>query len=166
MGLFDYQPFKIQKRIQLRLGEKKIKTLKTELIMNKMIPLLLQNKSFLKKTTLFLFFMSVTLHAQIDKVEPPFWYAGMKNTELQLLFYGKDIAQCKVSVSNGIQITNVTKTENSNYIFVTINTKKVTASDFVFTFKNNNATLLQKYSLKKRRENSAQRKSFDSSDMM
>ncbi len=125
------------------------------------------NRSFLKKITLFLFFMSLTLNAQIDKVEPPFWYAGMQNPELQILFYGKDISQYQVTVSNGIKITNVKRTENSNYIFVTIDTKKVAASDFVFTFKSNNKeTLTHKYSLKKRRENSAQRKSFDSSDMM
>ena len=125
------------------------------------------NRSFLKKITLFLFFMSLTLNAQIDKIEPPFWYAGMQNPELQILFYGKDISQYQVTVSNGIKITNVKRTENSNYIFVTIDTKKVAASDFVFTFKNNNKeTFTQKYSLRQRRENSAQRKSFDSSDMM
>ena len=135
--------------------------------MNKIIPLSFQNKSFLKKITLFLFFMSLTLNAQIDKVEPPFWYAGMQNPELQIMFYGKNIAQYQVTVSNSIIITNVTRTENPNYLFVTINTKKVPASDLVFTFKNNTKeSFTQKYSLKKRRENSAQRKSFDSSDMM
>ena len=135
--------------------------------MNKIISLPFQNRDFLKKITLFLFFMSVTLHAQIDKVEPPFWFAGMQNPELQILFYGKDISQNQVTVSNGIKITNVKRTENPNYIFVTIDTKKVSASDFVFTFKSKNKeTFTQKYSLNKRRENSAQRKSFDSSDMM
>ncbi|MBP2283382.1 glycosidase [Flavobacterium sp. CG_23.5] len=135
--------------------------------MNKIIPLSLQNKSFLKKITIFLFFMSLTLNAQIDKVEPPFWYAGMQNPELQIMFYGKNIAQYQVAVSNSIVITNVTKTENPNYLFVTINTKKVPVSDLVFTFKNSKKeSFTQKYSLKKRRENSAQRKSFDSSDMM
>jgi glycosidase len=140
---------------------------KTDLIMNKIIPLPFITKRFLKKITLFLFFMSSTLNAQIDKVEPPFWYAGMQNSELQILFYGKDISQYQVTVSNGIKITDVKRTENSNYIFVTIDSKKVAASDFVFTFKSSSKeTFIQKYSLKKRRENSAQRKSFDSSDMM
>ena len=134
--------------------------------MTKTMPLPLLISSFIKKITVFLFFMSVHLNAQIEKVEPPFWYAGMKNSELQLLFYGKNIAQCTVSVSNNIKITAVKKTENPNYIFVTIDTKKVVATDFVFTFKNKKATFTQNYSLKKRRENSAQRKGFDSSDMM
>jgi hypothetical protein len=37
--------------------------------------------------------MSLTINAQIDRVEPPFWYAGMH--ELEILFYGKNIAQYK-----------------------------------------------------------------------
>ena len=135
--------------------------------MNKIISLTFQNKSFLKKITLFLFFMSLTLNAQIEKIEPPFWYAGMQNPELQIMFYGKNIAQYQVTVANSIAITDIKRTENPNYLFVTINTKKVPASDLVFTFKHNNKeSFTQKYSLKKRRENSAQRKSFDASDMI
>ncbi len=135
--------------------------------MDKIISLPFANRKFFKKITLFLFFMSVTLHAQIDKMEPPFWYAGMKNPELQILLYGKDISQYQVTVSNGVKISSVQKTENPNYLFVTIDTKKVPASDFLFTFKSKNKeTFTQTYSLRKRRENSALRKSFDSSDMM
>ncbi|MFE3847274.1 glycoside hydrolase family 13 protein [Flavobacterium sp. LB3P45] len=111
--------------------------------------------------------MSLSLTAQIQRVEPPFWYADMKNPELQILFYGKNIADYQVTVSNAIKITNVKRTENPNYIFITINTKKVQATDLIFTFKNNKKeSFTQKYALKKRRENSAQRKSYDSSDMM
>ncbi|SEF45248.1 Glycosidase [Flavobacterium urumqiense] len=125
------------------------------------------NRSFLKKIILFLFFMSLSLNAQIQRIEPPFWYAGMNNPELQILFYGKNIAEYQVSVSNAIKIINVTRTENPNYIFITIDTKKVLATNLTFTFKNNNKeSFTQEYSLKKRRENSAQRKSYDSSDMM
>jgi glycosidase len=106
------------------------------------------------------------MFAQIEKTEPPFWYAGMHNPELQILFYGKNIAQYQVSVSNAIVITEVLRTENPNYLFVTINTKNISACDFLFTFKKNKSAFAKKYTLKQRRENSAQRKSFDSSDVM
>ena len=119
------------------------------------------------KKLFLLLLISSTMFAQIEKIEPPFWYAGMQNPELQIMFYGKNIAQFQVSVSNSIKITNVKRTENPNYLFVTINTKNSPAKDFIFTFKNNNSeTFTQNYSLKKRSENSAQRKSFDASDMM
>jgi catabolite regulation protein CreA len=58
------------------------------------------------------------------------------------------------------------KTENPNYLFVTIETKNVPAQDIIFTFKNNDKSFTQKYSLKSRRENSRLRKSYDSSDMI
>ena len=106
------------------------------------------------------------MSAQIERIEPPFWYAGMQNPEVQILFYGKNIAQYNVSVSNTISIIEVLRTENPNYLFVTINTKDVQSCDFLFTFQKKKSAFAKKYSLKQRRLNSAQRKSFDSSDVM
>jgi hypothetical protein len=42
--------------------------------------------------------MSLTINAQIDRVEPPFWYAGMHNPELEILFYGKTHAQSQLQI--------------------------------------------------------------------
>lgn len=102
----------------------------------------------------------------IDKVEPPFWYAGMHNPELQIMFYGKDIAQFEISASKNIIIKDIQKTKNPNYLFVSIDTKNSPAQDYVFTFKNGKKTFSQNYSLKSRKENSRLRKSFNSSDMI
>lgn len=121
----------------------------------------------MKKLLFLLLITNFTVFAQLQRTEPPFWYAGMKNPELQILFYGKNIAQLQPTVSNNIVIKNIAKTENPNYIFVTIDTKNVPASELLFTFKNGNKTAFtQKYSLKERRQNSASRKSYDASDMM
>ncbi|MBX9807346.1 MAG: glycoside hydrolase family 13 protein [Flavobacteriaceae bacterium] len=120
----------------------------------------------MKKLLLF-FLISSTMFAQIERTEPPFWYAGMHNPEVQIMVYGKNVAKYNVSTSNSIPITKVERTENPNYIFVTINTKDIPPKDFYFLFKENDKVIFtQKYSLKQRRENSAERKSYDSSDMM
>ena len=87
---------------------------------------------------------SASVVAQIDKMEPPFWYEGMNKSEVQILFYGKNIAENTVSISNNVVITNVTKTENPNYIFVTIDTKNVSAQTLKFTFKKKSAFLMEK----------------------
>lgn len=122
---------------------------------------------FFYVTVVMILFMNISLNAQIQRIEPPFWFSGMHNPEVQILFYGKDIAQYQVSTGNPTVISNVKRTENPNYIFVTINTQKVAANEVYFSFKNKDKkTFTQKYLLKKRRENSAQRKSFDASDMM
>ena len=121
----------------------------------------------MKKLLYILLFSCSFAFAQADRVEPPFWYAGMHNPELQILFYGKNIAQYNPTVSNNVVIKNVVKTENPNYVFVTIDTKNVPASELTFSFKNKNkVAFTQKYSLKARKANSAQRASYDSSDMM
>ena len=97
-------------------------------------------------------------NAQIDRVEPPFWWSDMNLSEVQIMFYGKNIAQNEVSVSSGLVIKTIQKTENPNYLFVTIDTKNVAAQDFVFTFKNGKKSFTQNYALKVRRENSKYRK--------
>ena len=104
--------------------------------------------------------------AQIDRVEPPFWWSDMNLSEVQIMFYGKNINQNEISVSNGLTIKSIQKTENPNYLFVTIDTKNVAAQEFVFTFKNGKKSFTQNYSLKARRENSKYRKSYDSSDVI
>ena len=121
------------------------------------------------KSIISFFLISVSVFAQIDRVEPPFWYAGMNLSSVQVMFYGKNIAQYDVAVSNNIVIDNIRKTENPNYIFVTIDTKNIAASELTFSFKNKGkgkVAFTKKYELKARRENSKFRKSYDSSDMI
>lgn len=122
----------------------------------------------MKKLLALLLLTSSFAFAQIERMEPPFWYAGMHNPELQVMFYGKNIAQYTPTASNNIAVKNVVKTENPNYIFVTIDTKNVLASNIVFTFKDakGKAKFTRNYQLKQRKANSAQRKSYDSSDLM
>ncbi len=59
-------------------------------------------------------------HAQIERVEPPFWWEGMQYAEVQILLYGKNIAQYRVE--SDLPITNVLKTENPNNILGTFST--------------------------------------------
>lgn len=124
-------------------------------------------EKILKLSFLFSCLISSKSFGQIQRVEPAFWYAGMHNPELQILFYGKNIAENEVAVSNGIAIKAIQKTENPNYLFVTIDTKDVPAQELLFSFsKNKKVVFTKKYALKQRRENSASRKSYDASDMI
>ena len=118
------------------------------------------------KKIIFFFLFSTSIFAQVDRVEPPFWWSDMNLSDVQIMFYGKNIAQNEVTVSNGIIIKGIQKTENPNYIFVTVDTKNTSVQDFVFTFKNKTKSFTQNYSLKTRKENSRLRKGYDSSDMI
>ena len=119
------------------------------------------------KKILILLLFSSSVFAQIERVEPPFWYAGMNFSSVQIMFYGKNISQYEVAVSNNIVIENIKKTENPNYVFVTIDTKNLPPSTLTFSFKNKNKiAFTKKYELKNRKYNSALRKSYDSSDLI
>ncbi|MBL4568220.1 MAG: glycoside hydrolase family 13 protein [Flavobacteriaceae bacterium] len=112
-------------------------------------------------------FFSLSLFSQIEKIEPPFWWSGMQNTELQILCYGKNIAQYDVTISDAISIVNIRKTENPNYQFVTIDTKGVKPGNVQLYFSKKGKRIFTKnYEFKKRRKNSALRKGFDSSDAL
>ncbi|MCU7613377.1 glycoside hydrolase family 13 protein [Chryseobacterium sp. GMJ5] len=103
----------------------------------------------------------------LDKIEPAFWWKGMKNPELQILVYGKDIANNEIELSDGIQIKNIQKVENPNYVFVTINTKEIGVSKFKINIKKGNKNIdSYTYELKQREANSANRSSFTSKDVM
>jgi glycosidase len=119
----------------------------------------------MKKAVLFLL-ISFSTFAQIDRVEPPFWWNNMDHSDVEILFYGKNIAVNEVSVSNGISIKGIKKTDNPNYLFVTIDTKNIPAQNATFTFKNGKKSFTKNYEIKPRKNNSKLRKGFDSSDMI
>src|SRR5699024_3857681 len=124
--------------------------------------------TFIKSLFIVLVFsFTLTSYAQLDHVQPPFWWAGMKHSEIQVLFHGDNIADYQVSLREDIPITGVIRTENPNYLFVSIETKGVKPRDIHLLFsKNGKTAFTHTYSLKKRRKNSALREGFDSSDVI
>ncbi|RXM53427.1 MULTISPECIES: glycoside hydrolase family 13 protein [unclassified Chryseobacterium] len=103
----------------------------------------------------------------LEKVEPAFWWKGMKNPELQLLVYGKDIANHEITLSDGIQIKGVQKVENPNYVFITVNTGEINVPKFSINIKKGKKNLASyMYELKPRNSGSADRESYTSKDVM
>ncbi len=114
-----------------------------------------------------LLFMSQIEYAQLQRVEPPFWWSGMHRENLQLLFYGQNIASYTVTTSAKVEIKTIKKTDNPNYLFITIASKNIEPGTYTFRFERNGKKAFTKdYEFKERRKNSAQRTSFDSSDMI
>ncbi|MCK5424064.1 MAG: glycoside hydrolase family 13 protein [Emcibacter sp.] len=103
----------------------------------------------------------------IDRVEPPFWWVGFKESNLQLLVHGPEISKYTPNITfPGVSITNVIRVKSSNYLFIDVmiapNTK---AGKFNISFKNTAGEVLRYgYELKARDRNSAVRKGFNSSD--
>ncbi len=120
----------------------------------------------MKKLTLLFLFITTFSFAQFQRVEPAFWWKGMKNPELQILLYGKNIAQQNIELSDGIQIKDLTKVENPNYVFITINTNEINTPKFKIFLKNGKKTIsTYQYELKERTPNSSLRESYTSKDV-
>lgn len=122
----------------------------------------------MKKNILIIFsLLSLGLQAQIDRVEPPNWWSGMNLESLELMFYGQGIGQYDVSASQGVRIQGVLKTENPNYVFVTINSSELPAGEIRFDFsKDGVVSFSRDYEIREREEGSAKREGFDASDVM
>jgi len=116
---------------------------------------------------IFLALVSISIYSQkVEKIEPPFWWSDMNQTELQILCYGKDISQFEVSLSDG-KLLNLRKTENPNYLFILMDTKDMQVGTFEIDFQKNGKSIQSKtYELKQRAEYSRLRKGFDSSDVL
>lgn len=57
--------------------------------------------------------------AALERIEPAFWWVGMKNPKLQLLVHGDKIANRDVSFTYpGVTLIKVNKVENPNYLFL------------------------------------------------
>ena len=119
-----------------------------------------------KVISIFALCVSAVVWAQFQKVEPAFWWKGMKNPELQILLYGKNIANQTIEISDGIQIKNLQKVENPNYVFVTVNTNEINVPKFKINLKNGKKLISSyQYELKERKPNSANRDSYTSKDV-
>lgn len=61
----------------------------------------------------------------VQKVEPPNWWVGMKNTTLQIILYGPSISEYAVSIDYpGVRFNGATQVENPNYLFVNVDIQK------------------------------------------
>ncbi|WP_231425965.1 glycoside hydrolase family 13 protein [Pedobacter sp. Leaf250] len=86
---------------------------------------------------LFLILSGANLFAQkLERIEPMFWYAGMRNPKLQLLVHGENIAASTISLSYpGVKLVKVNKVENPNYLFVDLEiSSSVKAGTFPINF--------------------------------
>ena len=126
-------------------------------------------KNFLFVILLVLLFGCSPVYAAISikKVAPTFWWAGMKNPELQVLLYGEDIASAEVSISSrDITLQKVVKQENPNYLIIYLNTSEATPQTFNIILKQGKKQTAIPYELKQRKPDASEVEGFDSGDVL
>lgn len=104
---------------------------------------------------------------EIKKVAPSFWWAGMKNPELQILLYGEDLALSDVSVSGeGIFLKETVRQDNPNYLLLYLDLSEAKAQTFQILLKNGKKKLQIPYELKSRVRRGEDVKGFTSEDVL
>ena len=104
---------------------------------------------------------------EIKKVAPSFWWAGMKNPELQILLYGEELALSDVSVfGEGIYLKETVRQDNPNYLLLYLDLSEAKAQTFQILLKNGKKKLQIPYELKSRVRRGEDVKGFTSEDVL
>lgn len=103
----------------------------------------------------------------VRKVAPTFWWAGMKNPELQILLYGDAIASSEVSLSGeGVVLKEVVRQENPNYLLLYVDLSEAVPQTFDICLKKGRKTTAVPYELKRRTRKGTDVEGFTSSDVL
>ena len=104
----------------------------------------------------------------IDNVEPPYWWAGMKNPELQVMVTGPGIADAEVKADYpGVTLTDAVRLDSPNYkilYFDVTPQAKPGIIDIDFSLNGRRHTL--KYELRERTRKGEDYQGFDASDVL
>ena len=105
---------------------------------------------------------------QVTRVEPLSWWTGMK-MPLQLLVQGENISAYDVTVEGGkgVEVEKVNKADSPNYLFVDVAiAANAQPGTYYIVFSKDGESFKYPYELAERREGSAERTSFTTSDMI
>lgn len=125
----------------------------------------------MKKSCLILLFIvliSQTVFAiDVKTVDPAFWWSGMKNTELQILLHGDNIAKSDVSItSKTARIKETVKLESPNYLILYLDLTDTASEKFDIVLQQGKNKKVIPYEIKQRKPGSSERVGFNSGDVL
>ena len=113
-----------------------------------------------------LFLMALCMEAQvkISRIDPTDWYVGMKNPQLQLMVYGKNIRDVKsvTTAYPGVVVDSLVRLDSPNYLLVYINLKDAKAGEMTLNFDGKKV----RYQLKDRAMAGGDRYGFSNADVL
>lgn len=111
--------------------------------------------------------LSNPVQATIKKIAPTFWWAGMKNPELQVVIYGEGISSSDVSISSSdVYLKEIVKQSNPNYLILYFDLKDAKAQKFDIILKKGRKITKVPYELKERTRTGSEIEGFTSSDVL
>ncbi len=100
---------------------------------------------------------------KVDRIDPTFWYAGMKNPTVQLMLYGKNVKQAEVTTDYpGATIERIVRLDSPNYLLVYLNLSGAQPGEMTLKVDGKKV----KYQLKQREKAGAERHGFTNEDVL
>ena len=108
------------------------------------------------------------INFSIQKIEPPFWWADLKWHQLQLMVYGKNLAEIEVTCSSDqLKITKIHQLENTNHSFVDISiSPNAKPQIYQIIFQKKEHQLIVPFEIKKRTTHLHGHAGFDHNDIV
>nr|WP_239465699.1 glycoside hydrolase family 13 protein [Bacteroides gallinaceum] len=104
---------------------------------------------------------------EIDRIAPNFWWSGMKNPELQIMLYGKNIATSAVSVTGkNIVLKETVRQDSPNYLFLYLDLTDAPAQTFNIVLTQGKKKTAVPYELKQRVRKGSDIQGFTSEDVL
>ena len=120
-------------------------------------------KKIIFSLALFLSAMTSLASTNIDRIEPANWFVGMKNSSLQLMVYGKNIRNSRVSVDYpGVKIDSLVRLDSPDYLLVYLNIGGAKPGEMMLNFNGKKV----KYPLQAREMSGDKRMGFTNSDVL
>lgn len=120
-------------------------------------------KKIIFSLALFLSAMTSLASTNIDRIEPANWFVGMKNSSLQLMVYGKNIRNSRVSVDYpGVKIDSLVRLDSPDYLLVYLNIGGAKPGEMMLNINGKKV----KYPLQAREMSGDKRMGFTNSDVL
>ncbi len=104
----------------------------------------------------------------VDRIDPTDWFVGMKNPQVQLMMYGKNIASVKNVTTDysGVRIDSVVRLDSPNYLLVYMNLRDAQPGTMTLKLEANGKKQEVKYLLKQREMSGDKRRGFTNADVL
>jgi glycosidase len=112
--------------------------------------------------------LPVHLQAQVDRIDPPFWWEGMPMEEVQIQLYGSELGHYRATVDYpGVELTRQIAVDSPNYLFLYLDiSSSASAGQIPIRLSRGEESFTLNYELKEREDRTNKNQGFDASDVI
>lgn len=103
----------------------------------------------------------------VDRIDPPCWFAGMKNASVQLMVSGQGIRDAQVEINYpGVKVDSLVRLDSPNYLLIYINTRGAQPGTLDIKFTLGKKSRIMPFELKQRDMSGDKRVGFTNADVL